>query len=204
MGIRGYQQHNMIIASESQYTWGGTDYTNLALRSDTTIPTGLSTSDYLEVQRNNQSSITDATFTESFIIPTVFDVLSIIDGTIAGTIKLQTRIEGTYSVTSWISITKAELTIRAIDSAGSARTIASKQTIFSGEVKAEHGTLTASAQFMYWIDVEDVIVSANERIVLDYTITYSTHDSLAQDDFRARLYCTPDTDETTITLPFVM
>lgn len=204
MGIRGYQKHIPIITTESQYSWGGTDYTQLALKSDTTIPAGLNSADYAEMQRENQPDITDATFVESFIIPTVFDVLTIVDGTIEGTIKLQAMIIGTYSVTSYISITKAELTIRAIDSAGSARTIAAKQTIWSGEIKAEDGATTTAEQLMYWIDVEDMSVSANERIVLDYTITYSTDDIFAQDDFRARLYCTPDTDETTITLPFVM
>lgn len=204
MSSRGYLKHNMIVVAESKYPWGGTDYTQFALKSDTTIPTGLSTSTYLEERRNGQPSITDATFTETFIIPTVFDAISIIDGTIEGTIKLEAHIEGTYTASSFVSITKAELTIRAIDSTGTARTISSKRDIWTGEIKADTGSTTTSAQLIYWTDVEDVIVYSNERVVLDYTITYSTYDSLSQDDLRARLYCTPETDEMAVTLPFVM
>lgn len=201
MGMRGYQQYDMIIAGESQYSWGGTDYTHLALKLGTTIPTGMSTSNSTGITRNNQPSITGATFDRSFIIPTVFDVLSIIDGTMSGTIKLGAYDDPTGGASC--EITKAELTLLAIDASGTERTIATKQEIWAGSIYSwNDGWVTK--QMMYWIDVVDAIVYAKERIVLKYTITYSTVDGFASDEQKAHIYCTPDTDETTITLPFVM
>lgn len=203
MAIRGYQEYVLIITDDSQYSWGGTDYDLVALKSDTTIPSGLSTTAYTGEERNNQASITGATFTKSFIIPTVYDVLTIIDGTISGTLKLAAYDNITGSPSDYCEVVKAELTIKAIDSSGTSRTVAAKQEIWSGQVRSTNdGTITA--QMMYWIDVEEAIVEANERIVLDYTITYNTLDSGSDEDMAAYLYCTQGTDEAKITLPFVM
>lgn len=203
MAIRGYQQYDLIITDDSQYTWGGTDYSLIAIKSDTTIPTGLSTTAYIGETRNNQPSITGAEFTKSFIIPTVYDVLTIIDGTISGTIKLAAYDDIIGGAGDYCEVVKAELTIKAIDTAGASRTVAAKQEIWSGQIRSTNDG-TISAQMMYWIDVEEAIVEANERIVLDYTITYNTQDGGSDEDMAAYIYCTQDTDETTITLPFVM
>jgi len=193
----------MIVASESQYSWGGSDYALLALKSDTIVPDGLGTSVSTGITRNNQASITDATFTKSFIIPTVFDAVSIIDGTAEGTLKLGAYDNITGGGDDYMEITKAELIINAIDISGSSREISAIKEIWAGSVKSMNDGLVTK-QFMYWIDLEDVTVNANERVVLDYTITYSTVDAFANEDMSASIYCTQDTDETTITLPFVM
>lgn len=203
MSSRGYQQHNLIVANDSQYSWGGSDYSLLALKSGTTVPDGLSTNVRTGETRNSQVSITGATFTKDFIIPTVFDAVSIIDGTIEGTIKLAAFDDSTGGASDYCEVVKAELTINAIDSSGSSTTIAAKQEIWSGQIRSTHQDLV-TAQVMYWIDVRRAIVNANERIVLEYTITYNTVDQFENENMAAYIYCTIDTDETTITIPFVM
>ena len=201
MGVRGYQKYNIVVTTESQYTWASTDYTLFGLRTDVTIPSGLSTE--TSVSDTTTGSTTDKEFTKTFIIPGVFDVLTIIDGTISGTIKLAAE-NDSATVPDTITITKAELTLRAMDSTGSARTISAKQEIWSGSLQTVGGQAIQTLQLMYWAEVEDIQIYANERILIDYTITYTTVDTLATDTFSAYIYCTPDTDETTMTMPFVM
>jgi hypothetical protein len=192
----------MVIATESDFTWGGSDYTFLSFKDGTTVPTGLSTSAY--TSQLQQGSVTDGTFTKTFIVPTVFDAVTIIDGTIEGTLKLGVYIPEFAHTGDSITITKAELTIRAIDTAGTPRTLEAIQEIWSGSISQTGGSGTNTEQMMYWVEVSDMIIDASERMVFDFTITYTVVDTLDDDDFYARIYCTLDTDETTITLPFVM
>jgi len=201
MSTRGYQQHNMIVASSSQYSWGGTDYSKFALKSGTTIPTGLSTSATTSYSRTG--SATDATRVFTFIIPTVFDAVSIIDGTTEGTIKLGVNSPTGGDVDDSMEITKVELTINAIDISGSSREISPITQIWEGSVYSESDDIE-TLQSMYWADLSKVIVKANERIALDYTLTYTSVDPDNDKSQTISIYCTQDTDETTITLPFVM
>jgi len=202
MSSRGYQLYNMLFATQSQYSWGGTDYTKLSIKSGTTIPTGLTTT-ARTTTTHSTGSVTDATSTHTFIIPTQFDAVTIIDGIIEGTLKIG-AICGAANPGDWIEVTKAEITLRAIDTAGSTRTLLSAQEVWSGSIKVFDGGALETLQFMYWIEVDDIILESDERIVVDVTLTYSILDALGVDLFYAYVYCTLDTDETTITLPFVM
>lgn len=201
MGIRGYQKFNMIVASESQYSWASTDYSLIALNSDTTLPTGLSTA---ASTGTSSHTVTDATLTKSFIIPRVFDVFSVIDGTVEGSLKLYALVGSSSHTSDWSEVTKATVAMRAIDSSGSTRTVSAAQEVWSGSLKCEDDGSTDTKQIMYWIDVEDVVIQANERLLIDYTLTYSIYDYLDDDTLGVGMYCTQDTDETAITLPFVM
>lgn len=201
MSSRGYQQHNMIVASSSQYSWGGTDYSRFALKSGTTIPTGLSTSATASYSR--VGSATDATYTFSFIIPTVFDAVSIIDGTTEGTLKLGVDAPSGGDLSDSMEITKAELTINAIDISGSSREISPITQIWEGSIYSESDGIV-TLQNMYWVDLSKVIVNPAERISLDYTLTYTSVDPDNDKSMTMSIYCTQDTNETTITLPFVM
>lgn len=203
MSSRGYQQYNMIIATDSKKSWGGTDYTHLALDSASTIPTGLGTTNSTGETRTNQPSVTGAQFTKTFIIPTVFDAVSIIDGTIEGTLKLNASKGPDGHVNNYLRITNADLGIRAIDTSGASRTIVVSDEIWAGAVYVpSEGSV--STQLIYWLDVADVIINANERIVFDFTITYETIDVGSTDTMTASIYCTESTNETTVTLPLVM
>lgn len=202
MSSRGYLQHNMLFATQSQYSWGGTDYTKLSIKSGTTIPTGLTTN-VRTTTTHNTGSVTDATTVQTFIIPSQFDAVTIIDGIIEGTLKIG-AICGDANPGDWIEVTKAEITLRAIDTTGSARTIAAIQEVWSGSIKVFDGGALETVQLMYWLDVDDIVLESDERIVVDVTLTYTVDDQLGIDEFFAYVYCTKDTDETTITLPFVM
>jgi len=201
MSSRGYQQHNLIVAIDSQYSWGGTDYSWFALKSGTTIPTGLSTSATASYSR--VGSATDATRVFTFIIPTVFDAVSVIDGTTEGTIKLGVNSPTSGDQGDSMEITKASLTINAIDINGSSREISPITQIWEGSIESISAGIV-TLQSMYWIDLSKVIVKANERIALDYTLTYTSVDPDNDKSQTMSIYCTQDTDETTITLPFVM
>jgi len=202
MSTRGFYQLNMLQTTESQYSWGGTDYTSFALESGTTIPTGLGTTNTKTFSRDDQPSVVDATADFNFIFPTTLDAISIIDGTISGTLKLGDEIIDAGAAT--ITLTKAEVTLKAIDDTGSSRNITEKKEIWSGTIVATSLGGAVNKQVMYWIDVEDAIISASERVVIDFTITFTTVDASANSQMRIYVYCTPSSDETTITLPFVM
>lgn len=202
MSSRGYQLHSMIVADESQYEWASTDYSKLCIKSGTTIPTGLSAS-VRATTSHTTGSETDATSTHTFIIPTLFDAVSMIDGVIEGTLKLGALV-GAGNPGDYIDVTNASLALRAMDSTGSARTIMADSEIWSGSIQVFEGGALETEQLMYWLDVSDAIVNPDERILVDLTITYTVLDTLSTDDFYAYIYCTLDTDETTITLPFVM
>lgn len=209
MGMRGYQKYDMYVMDDTVFTWASTDYTHASLGTGVTIPTGIGAADYTSEEVIDPGDTTDQTFTKTFIVPSVFDALTILDGTISGTIKLASVLLDELAASGdTLEITDAELTIRAIDSAGSARTIEAKQTIWTGSVASQGGSggqgVVVSQQIVYFVNVEDAILYANERIVLDFTITYDTVDLLVNNEFSARIYCTAGTDETTVTLPFVM
>jgi len=95
------------------------------------------------------------------------------------------------------------LTINAIDINGSSREISPITQIWEGSIESISAGIV-TLQSMYWIDLSKVIVKANERIALDYTLTYTSVDPDNDKSQTMSIYCTQDTDETTITLPFVM
>lgn len=207
MGIRGYSKYDMIVADESQFSWGGTDYTLLALRSDTSIPSGLATSSYTGISWVDLSNpTTDATFTKSYIIPNLLDVLTTIDGGIEGTMKIGVTFNETPGGSAFVKITKVETTIKAIDANGSSRTIQEINDVWNGTLQrvGTSGSGTSTLQFMYWYNIIDAAVESNERIVIDFTITYSSSATTSPLGFEARIYSTVDTEETNITLPLVM
>lgn len=205
MGIRGYQKYTMHVLIDDAITWGGSGYNQLALGGDITVPSGIGADDYTEVTSINQPAATGVTFTERFLIPNVFDALTIVDGTLSGTIKLATAYTAQLLGTGTLDITKAELEVIAVNSAGSERTINTKAEIWTGSIETtETIDELISQQIIFMIQMEEAELLANEKIALDFTITYDNSNSASGRSYLVRLYATVGTDEMTTTLPFIM
>lgn len=204
MSTRGYQKYEMIIASGSKFAFGGTDYTLLALNPNTVIPSGVATSSYTSQQFTPiQDTTIGETKTFTFIIPNQLDAVSIIDGATEGTLKISAQTL-THAVTEYIDITNIDIGLRAVDSTGSIRQLSDDLEIWSGSIKALGNAATTTAQLLQFSSITDAIVYSNERVLVDFTVTFDTYDLVTRSPFQIDIWATLDADETTITLPFVM
>lgn len=202
MSSRGYHKLNMLQTTESIYSWGGTDYTAMVLDDGETIPSGVGTSNYTTGGRVDLPSITDTTQDFVYIFPSVIDAVSIIDGIISGTFKL--GVEVTDAGAATITATKAEVTLKAIDTSGTSRDMSDKKQIWSGSISQSSLGGITTVHVMYWVGAEDAIIESNERLAVTLTVTFSTVDGSSNSHCLLYIYCTPNVDDTTITLPFVM
>lgn len=205
MSSRGFQKHDLIKLTASDYEWASTTYTRVALTAGSASPDGLGLDTDI-VATVEDTTVTNGTVTVSYIIPTVFDAVSIIDGIIESTFNLYVGLTGTVLVEYYATISKLEMTIKAIDTDGSSRDLVANHEVWSGTLTITGKTTPSSStkQLIVWTDVSDSIVDASERIVVDLKFTYSGYTLVAGPHAQVGLDVTAGTDATTISLPFVM
>ena len=207
MATRGKLKHALYSMIRSTYTWGGTTYSKMAVADGTTAPDGLGNDTLQLASHEGSSSGTDSTATTSFIIPSVIDAVSIISGVLESTFKVYASTVGSNIISGdFMEITEIERAVRGVDSTGASRDLIPTATIWSGSIirggSASQGTTTA--QFLFLEDAPKIKIEASERIVVDYTITYSYNMSFSSNYARCGINLAEASDESTITIPFVM
>lgn len=204
MGSRGYHDFNMRVAGNSPVDWGGTDYSSIMFQVSDTYPPAVITESFAYIPHSAGASGNYST-SETFdvIIPTVFDAVSIIDGTITGNIRV--GISKTDLDNSSSTLTSIDAILTIVESDGTSAVVKTKEvwagalaSIYIGSEQLE------TLQTRFWVDVNDIVLSSDQRLLVSYTLNFDVVTLGFISATRLYVYCTDETYETTISLPMVM
>jgi hypothetical protein len=198
MTATAFQDLLALKFAESSYTWNSTEYSQMLLQSGVSIPSGVSMNEYIE--KTAPFSETPVEF--DFIAPMPYDIIAVIDGTIQGNIKCGVRHDSGSTYTSWTELTKIELKFSTIDDNGNSDILMDFSTVWEGSLIAEDTLQTIG--MMYWMNIQDAQIQSDDRLVLTVRLSYSINDRDSFDDHWVRVYCGKDTQDTMLSLPFVM
>jgi hypothetical protein len=190
--------------NDSEFSWGGTDYSNILHMDGDSVPGSVSVSNYTNVIDMGSPGASNhvTCIDQDYILPYPMDLVSAIDGAISGTIKVAIYGYGTNS-SSMAELSEVLIELNAIDSDGNSRSIVASTAVWSGFEHAASGN-TITKAFMYWIAKRGEI-RQGERVVFNvkvigYTGAYVGNSGIAY----LRIYHTKNTDELSITLPMVI
>ena len=205
MSSRGYQKHDLIKLAASDYEWASTTYTRVGLTAGSASPDGLGLDTDIVFSSTGSIPPVSGSETVSYIIPSILDAVSIIDGIIEMTLNMYVALADTVTTDVYSKITKIELTVRAIDDVGSSRDIVPIHDIWTGTFQIGTGLTSPASdtrQLIIWTDVSDAVLDSSERMVVDLKITYEINARFATGSVGFDV--TAGTDASTISLPFVM
>ena len=203
MASRGYQDLNMRVAGNSPYAWGGSNYTLIMFGAGDSYPSAVVTAAFTSFQTpDTPAGTNDIEHVHDFdvIVPDIYDAMSIIEGTVKGNIRFGVSHFGVGG--EYTRITNINLILNAVDTNGSVRELSSN-SVWSGTLQATT-TTEVILQTRYWIDVEKIILDSSERLVCQFEFTATVHSIQAGDHGTLFLHCTNETEETAVSLPFVM
>lgn len=200
MAFRSYQKIYAQKMSQSVYTWGGTNYSNILHLQGEAVPDAVSVAAYDQVTDKGSDSDLVICHDIKFVLPYPFDINSVIDGTVSGNVKVsvygKSDTEGNVS-----SLRAIYVQLLAVDSTGVSRPLCAKTTIWSGDKTSMYEEIK-TVSVMYWLNVNEQ-VRLDERVVL-HVQTYGYVGKARLDSGWSRLYCGKNTDELSITLPFII
>lgn len=194
---RAYKTLNAQNLTQSFYPWGGSDRTFLLIKSDDTVPDSVSSSSYAEVTNAGTNVVT---IDKTFICPSVFDVLSVAEGTAYGSVRAAASMTSDRGTSESGELKEVRVDVLAMDSTGATRSLSGGiQTVWSGSVRG--GDPAGSDKYlgtMFWLPVSGEI-QQSERLGLRVQI-YGTATTYG----RHRLFFTKNSDETSLTIPLVI
>jgi hypothetical protein len=200
--MRGYKELTCIKFADSDFTWGSTTSEYIMLDSGVTIPTNVSTTDIVSSSVTPDWPAATGTKTYTFLLPDVFDVVSVMDGTAYGSFRLYTNVNGTGTSGSYAEITSVDITLEAVDSDDNTRELFS-DTVWTGSCKAELGE-TVYLGIMYWFDMKKQEIACNERLALTIEFDYTSNDLHENSSRKVGITCSADDKDMTLTLPFIV
>lgn len=203
MAFRAYRSFRLALFNGSKYTWAGTDYSNMMLSDDIVLPDTIAANTSMSYNVPMNSSTYTGNHTFSVIIPEVFDLVNVIDGTIRGITKVAAVLNDGHTH-DYVRINSCSLGLVAVDNVGNERTILAPTVIDSTAVQSPQYGGTTSRIFMWWLDVGHAEIRSNERLRIDYIINYTTYDYLNDDSGSIRILNAANGDENIIVLPFVV
>ena len=204
MSSRGYQDFNMRIAGNSPREWGGSSYTSIMFGNSDLYPPAVITASSATITHTvGVSGDYSASETFDVIVPTVFDAVSIIDGTVVGNLKVgivKTALNNTSS-----TLKKVSVVLSTVDSDGTTDIVKTIE-VWTGTLTSEYdgGEDLKTLQTRYWVEVNDLILSSDQRLLVSYTLDFDVVTIGTASSTRLYVYCTDETYETTIALPLVM
>lgn len=202
MGFRALQKYRMVAFNGSRFPWAGTDYTKMMVSSEITIPDSVSISTSLSYTSPN--SPCSGTFTQSFILPEVYDVVKVFDGTAFGTVKIES---GIIDVTSQNKLTLHNVTmnLEAINQDGNIRELIPTYYIQEDPLSCQgYDNRTINQSFMWWMQLDEMKININERIRYTISIPWTNYSALNQRKIYIRLMNARNGDDTMITFPGVV
>jgi hypothetical protein len=203
MSFRAYQEFKFAPLNGSGYTWAGTTYSDVMLKSDISLPDELSVraSTAYSVPMSDNVYTGDHTF--SMIVPDVFDLVNAIDGTIRGITTMAATLNDGHG-SDYVKINSCSIGIVAVDGDGNERDILETTVIDSTVVQSVQYDGTTTRTFIWWLDVPHAEISAAERLRIDYTLNYTTYDYLGDDSGSISMPNEINGDQNSIIIPFVM
>lgn len=201
MAYRARKQYKMAAFSGSRFSWAGTDYSNMMLSSDITIPDSISINTALS--QAMPTSPSSGTFTRSFIFPEVYDVVSVFDGTAYGTVKMGVDMPD-ISSGNHPRVTSVNIKLEAIDESGVSRTLIPQTEVEDQDFGLDPYDETMTYAFMWWLQVDDIQVELNERMKFTIIADWNNPDALNDRDGSVKLYNSRNGEDTMIVLPAVI
>jgi len=202
MAFRGLQKYRLATFTGSEYAWGGTTHDDMMLSDDVTVPdeVGINTS----IVQSYPNSPSSGTKTFSLIFPEAFDIVSVYDGTAWGTVKIKVTMPDINNGNS-ITVTSCDIKLVAVDSDGNEREIIPQTTVYDTNFGlSDYGPESLTRTFMWWYHISDAEIRINERMRIDYLITWSAGGSINPRDGTIELVNSRNGDETMIALPAVI
>jgi hypothetical protein len=201
MAFRSYQKIYGQKMTRTTFVWGGTTYSHILHLDGDAVPDSVEVSDYTKVYGVGSWDTPTLCIEQNHVLPYPFDIASAIDGTVSGTLKAVARGSGDQ-YGSMAKLTELRIQLFAVDSDGNQRDLSGAQTVWSGTEVSSYDNLKTVA-IEYWF-LMSAHLTADERLVLNVRVYgYSggyTGNVLAD----LKLYHTKNTDELSITLPFII
>lgn len=203
MSFRAINDYRLISLNGSKYPWGGTNYTNVMISSDYSVTDELGVNSgmtYNFTHPGSGGASGSKTFTA--ILPEVYDVVSVFDGTMVTVTKLTAQMTDSSSTAHYVRLDSCEIGLYAIDSDGNERTIVSPVEVWDGTLQTNMSS-QATTIFMNWEQISDAEININERLLIKYTIDYYVTSVLSRNCI-IRVANSRNWDETTLSLPAVI
>jgi hypothetical protein len=176
---------------DARYEWGGTSHRNILLKSGENVGDLIGVSDY-ELQLSEMDGIQ---INQLFVLPAPIDFVSVIDGTISGSIVVHIRSsvsdEATY-------LTKIEVDVVKINASGDEITIKTIPVFEGNKVVYEN---SETLGYMFWADISEVSVSASERLGIRAKTYGRASGNAGVWDMHHRLELTKNATDLSISIP---
>lgn len=143
--------------TDARYEWAGVSHRNILMKSGDSVGDNVGVSNN-KVRFNNK---TPAIIIDSlFIFPQPIDFVSIIDGTVSGSVVVRNI---SYTDLDKTILTAVDIYFVKIDLEG-VETVLAMHTAFSGSKYVVNSTDTLG--FLFWFDVSEIQINVDERIGL--------------------------------------